>query len=348
MTANLIGWKPLSDNRNIASARLRCFEPARALRKSGVAVELFRSENLSRYSTIVLQKCNTMADVELAATAKAQGIRVVYDLCDNLFHLEPDSGSQLIERADRVRRIAELSDLLTVSTSTLREIVEKETGKLATIIPDPVIEAPKLSRWRIPYTVNLLRRQIRNRRKSAPLEILWYGNSSMVGAEGGLRDLLHIAPLLEELHREHSMRLTVISNSEEIYQSAIHPLPFPTSYVEWKHYSHFCSISPGYDVCVIPISQNPFTRCKSNNRIALSLYLGIAVVADSIPSYQEFAPFSQLDNWIEGLREYATSPGKRREDIRLGRAHVLEHYTLASITRQWNATFMQLAEIPLS
>ena len=53
---------------------------------------------------------------------------------------------------------------------------------------------------------------------------------------------------------------------------------------------------------VVPISPNPFTRCKSANRPALALAAGVPVVADAIPSYRELAPYLTLDDWAGGLR----------------------------------------------
>src|SRR5262249_38823193 len=108
MTSKLIGWKPVANNRNIASARLRCYDPLEALQKAGAPVEVFSRGNLNRYATVIIQKGSAEEDVELAETTASKGIRLIYDLCDNLFQLEADSTQNIPERIERVRRISQL------------------------------------------------------------------------------------------------------------------------------------------------------------------------------------------------------------------------------------------------
>jgi glycosyltransferase involved in cell wall biosynthesis len=335
---NLIGWKPVAYNLNAASARLRCYEPLAFLQRRGVVVELFQPAHLENYKTLVIQKSCELEDIELARKAQARGTHVIYDGCDNLFYFE-EGDDVHAARAARLRRLLAHCNSITVSTPALQKVIREETGREAVVIPDPVVTPRRLSRWRLAAMAGVLRRQWRARRKGAPLELVWFGNHAIAGAEGGLRDLLHIAPLLEKLHREYPLRLTVISNGHELFDATIKPLPFPTRYCGWRHYAHFCGTLPAYDVCVIPFSRNPVTECKSNNRLALSLYLGVPVVADGIASYREFAPFCRLDDWEKGLREYAAAPMLRRDDVRRGRRYVEENYTLSQIAQQWKKLF---------
>jgi hypothetical protein len=91
--------------------------------------------------------------------------------------------------------------------------------------------------------------------------------------------------------------------------------------MEWDSYESFCERFRQHDICILPINLNPYTRCKSNNRLALSLLLGVPVVADTIPSYEEFERYCLLDNWHENLRTYLkesrAAPAARRSGQRL-------------------------------
>src|SRR3546814_18205796 len=77
----------------------------------------------------------------------------------------------------------------------------------------------------------------------------------------------------------------------------------PTQYVEWDLKSS-ARIIAEHDVAVIPVVSNPYTVCKTNNRLVFALHLGLPVVADPIPSYQAFSEAFFLADWETGLRRY--------------------------------------------
>jgi hypothetical protein len=93
---------------------------------------------------------------------------------------------------------------------------------------------------------------------------------------------------------------------------------------------------------VIPIESNPFTICKTGNRVALSLRLGVPVVADPIPSFHEFSPFVLLGDWQHNLERYASDPELRRRHARKGRHYVEATYTKDRVVSQWAGFFEQL------
>ena len=56
-------------------------------------------------------------------------------------------------------------------------------------------------------------------------------------------------------------------------------LSFATRYLEWR-LDTFAQIFRRQDVCIIPVALNPFTACKTNNRLVLSLLMGLPGIAD--------------------------------------------------------------------
>jgi hypothetical protein len=113
-------------------------------------------------------------------------------------------------------------------------------------------------------------------------------------------------------------------------------------YHEWGRRSFPYLFEP-HDVCVLPVSPNPLTLCKTSNRLLLSLMLGVAVVADRIPSYEEFAPFVRFDDWEQNLRAYAADADLRRRHVRDAQAYIRATYNQERTVAQWSTLFELLA-----
>ena len=330
----MIGWKPWSTSRRAASARLRCHAPMTWLRRAGLEVETFRPQDRRRYRVVVLQKLYDREHLALASELQAQGTRVVFDLCDNHLY-NPAGDASLAEQAERLRVMLARADVVTVSTPTL-------AGQLpcpSCVVRDGVEPPPPVG-W--------LERALPARRAprgpEAPAELVWFGISACGGsrAPAGMSDLLGIADVLEKLAQHRPLRLTVISDSEALFKQIIAPLDVPTRYREWKSHANLCRLLPLHDVCLIPITRNPFTDCKSPNRLALSLQLGVPVAATGIPSYREFGDFCALDDWEGGLNAYLESAEVRRRHVEAGRAYVGEHHTMEKAAEEWRKVLERL------
>jgi hypothetical protein len=112
-------------------------------------------------------------------------------------------------------------------------------------------------------------------------------------------------------------------------------------YCEWRA-ATFQRLFRRHDVCLVPVNRNPFTVCKTANRPALSLLLGVPVVADPIPSYAELAPYLLSGDWVESLTAYADDPALRRRHVREGQRYLRATYDRARVVRQWSAVLAPL------
>jgi len=222
----------------------------------------------------------------------------------------------------------EVADVVTVPSEELA----RHLPVPAVVVRDGIAPPPGWSRFYGPLLP----------RRGECVEIAWYGMAGSGRAPSGMRDLLQIAPVLERLSGEFPLRLTVISNSREAWEKEIRPLGLPTRYLEWGSHGRFCGLLPRHDLCLIPVNRNPYTLCKSNNRLALSLYLGVPVVADAIPSYREFEPFCVLDDWEGGLRRYLGSAEARQADAAAGQQYVRERYGVERAAADWWSLFERL------
>lgn len=323
-----IAWIPAEKSRKHASSRMRAYLPCEHLRGLGIACEIYNQKNVAKYGVVIFQKNYTDESLRLAQYLKGKGIYVIFDICDNHFYV-PNNTKKLVERAERFNKMVALSDLVSVSSKELQKCV---VGKPTWLIDD-IIEQPKinsLKRWFYEHLIV--------RKKQNVCHVVWYGGAGGNNPPFGLIDLPAILPYLEKLHQEVRVQLTVISNSKRLFNKLITNTTFPVRYRRWTEKS-FPYLFMAQDVCIIPVNQNPFTVCKTNNRLVTSLTLGVPVVADAIPSYQEFHQVCFLDNWMQGLLSYAKSPQKRHDDVMAGKELFEERYSNKRVLDQWQAMF---------
>ena len=328
-SAPAIAWKPFLNDANVASTRLRAFAPCRYLREAGWRCEIFDPRNAGSYELVVFQKAYDDESIALARSLRTRGAKTVFDLCDNHFY-NPEELPLLRERTERLRRMIEAVDTVSVSTPELANLIGRDC-----VVIDDALDLPRIDRLRAPlFRVQNWLTKISAR---ARLRLVWFGYGS-THPPAGLIDLPRVFPDLEALNAEIAVNLTVISNSRELFQRYVGKTSFPVRYHEWR-LETFAQLFQGHDVCIIPVALNPFTICKTNNRLVLSLLLGVPVIADPIPSYEEFRDFVLLSDWPKSLRTYATDPKLRRQHVRAGQRYIRSKYTTERVVSQWSALF---------
>ena len=340
-----IGWKPRSCDPRVASSRLRCLGPLAELQSRGYPVELFEPRHLDRYAAIVYSKVYDDASYHQALELRRKGSRIIFDLCDNHFY-NPRSLKYWEEARERLRRMMTLADALVASTEALAETMQRELApdRAITVIGDPVetaIDNYPMPRWRRWLALRqwasvLAKLKVDQNQGRTPL--VWFGNHGSPYAEGGMLDLQRIRPVMEQINRQYPISVTVISNSRWKYERSIKPWALPTYYLSW-HPATFLHAVRAHAIAVIPISHNPFTLCKSNNRLALALHEGLAVVADMIPSYREFGKACCLGDWEAGLKRYLADPHLRTAHVALGKAIVDDQWSMPRVADRWQKLF---------
>jgi hypothetical protein len=312
MKPAIIAWKPAAPTPELASARLRCFRPMQYLNAAGILCELFDANRMDRYRTVVFQKAYSEHDLDIAAHLRGLGVWTIFDLCDNHFVGPP-------ERADRLRRMIERADAVTVATPELAKWVHRSCE----VIDDALDEVPARRWFQIPCVW---------RRRS--LRLVWFGNAGQDDPPFGLIDLARIRPHLEQLHRILPIRLTVVSNSRTAFDRHLAGVRFPATYVEWDN-RRYQSILRRQDLCLIPVTPNPFTRCKTSNRLALSLLLGLPAAVDLIPSYEELKSFVHIGDWSDGLIRYCEDRQLQQRQVRSGQNYLRKKYSAERVVTQW-------------
>lgn len=333
------------------------------LRQRGINVELFNEDAPNTYDIVVIrgmvcyQYVKDEKESELlekVGQLRDQGTLLVLEDCDNHFY-NPKNLSDWGAVARCLKAIGSITNTIVVPTAPLALVMKEafENTKPVVIIGDAVEE--KMDAYNDTLMAKLFsvrryleRMRLLKLRLTIGLEkirgtthLVWFGNHGSQYAEGGMLDLLNIKSVLENQHKQHPLSLTVISNSKNKYDENIASWRIPTRYVNWDRLS-FTAVLKAHSVALIPIAKNPFTVCKSNNRVVLSLYSGLAVVADSIPSYEEFNDVCFLDNWHEGLTRYLTDKQKRERDVLNARLLIEQNWNIDAIAGQWEALFLKL------
>lgn len=327
----MIGWKSASVDPRIASFRFRVQKPVAALSERGHPVELFRAEALPRYGTVVFSKSYSADDLQIAMAVKERGGRVVFDLCDNHFY-NPDELPRYVRARREMLAMMALADRVTCSTAALAAVVDDVTqGRVSATVVSDIAEG--------------LPAPARNEPKS-PVDLLWFGSHGSPNAPSGMVDLLLIRERLEVLAAQTPLRLTVCSNNRARFDEIVAPFGLPTRYVEWSTAHQEAELARA-DLVVLPVTMNPFTACKTHNRLTTALYAGRPVVAGAIESYREFEPFCTLDDWDEGLRRCIADPVGAAARAVAARPYIDEHYSEGAIARTWEAALdLTVAKAP--
>jgi hypothetical protein len=337
----VVGWIPRTPDPRVASVRIRCLGPMRMLARAGWVSEHWVPAR--RYDVVVFVKRFDAEAVDIAARLRAQGTRVITDLCDNPFY-NPNGLASVAEMANGVRRMAAHSNLLVTSSDALATVAREQLagGPPVIVIGDALDEGlselrPSLGdRVAGPAALRRLRRWAAARRAEGRVPLVWFGIHGGPQAPHGMADLERIRPQLERLESSTPVSLTVVSNSASRFQDIVASWRLPVRYVEWRP-STFADALSVHDIAVLPVSRNPFTDCKSNNRVVTALWAGLAVVADGIPSYRDFADCIVLDDWDAGLARYLASGSARAADVETGRRRVASEWRLDRIAAQWRA-----------
>lgn len=336
--------------------RYRCLYPARGLRSRGWRVRTVVPGEPCDAALLIVMSDVCLATSEQAEkalqcvhAARRQQTRIVVSETDNRF-FNPFDDEGLARKASYVRQLYASADEIVVTTDALGEAL-RDAGVSAvpmTAIADP-FETEKML---LPEGIFARARALRHlepRRELARLAaslghlartgttaLVWFGGHGTARGAGGMLDLLEIRALLEEAHRTWPVSLTVISDHPGKFSENIAPWTIPTFYLPWNRLTFHRALWL-HQVCVLPITPSPWTRCKSSNRLVTALGAGLATIAGDLPSYHPFASCCQLDNWQQGLELYLSQPDRRSVDVAAGRALIERDWTLDRVTDLWES-----------
>jgi glycosyltransferase involved in cell wall biosynthesis len=177
--------------------------------------------------------------------------------------------------------------------------------------------------------------------------IVWFGIHGAAHSSFGMLDLLIIREELEQISREFSVELLVISNHRGKFEQYIRPMAIATRYIEWSADAvaeHLVNAS----LVVIPNNGDPFSICKSANRSVLALSQGVPVVATTTPALEQLRPCIMLDDFEHGMRCYLSDPQLVRQHVQIGKQLISQLYGQKVIGDLWQSLICKVLETPNS
>ncbi|RZS47545.1 hypothetical protein [Sphaerotilus mobilis] len=334
-------WWPHTTQDRIASYRLRCRQVIESLTSRGLDVGLFDSK-ASPPACLVLSKRYDARSLATACDLRQRaGTRLVLDLCDNHFWFSDDPTGHLARRRDDLVQACNAVDLVIAASESLGDVVRAETSARDIVVVPDAAESPSAPhwsvRWRHPkeqWQMIRLRRWMSRTGIDRARRLVWFGNQGSSGVEGGMGDLSSIASALKSAHARKPLSLTVISNSASRHAEVTAGWPLPTFYLPWSSRTFSEALSL-HSAAVIPIQRNPFTTCKTANRLLSASLHGLNTLADNIPSYTPFRACSVLDDWDFALGGYLDQAERRSLDVQHARALAMNDYSIEQIADRW-------------
>jgi hypothetical protein len=337
-----VAFWPHTSSANIASTRIRCLQVVAGLQRQGVDARLLPDKDgpdgRAAPAALVLAKRYDARSLERAVALRDQaGTKLLLDLCDNHFYFK-EALPIWQARADELRSAVQAVDAVVAASPVLAEVVAEQCPqvKAVHVVPDALDEWPVPVHWRWADRWQRLRlwRFFRAHPVAAGRRLIWFGNHGSGYADGGMQDLSMIAEALHAHHQQQPLTLTVVSNNADAWRQLAANWQLPSLYLPWSM-AVFRHAQPLHDVALIPAQLNPFTRCKTNNRLATAFIAGQAVAASRLPAYDEFADLAVLDDWQTGLAALMADAAGRARRVQQARARLHEHYDIDTVCRQW-------------
>lgn len=333
-----------SYNPRKASVRLRVLAPIAALRRRGVEIARYDPAVGPRgYDAIIFSKSYTRRAAALVEAARAAGCIVVSDVCDSVIERAERRGRH--RKLARIVRQFAVADLVTVATAELGATLATDAaisaaviGSKLRIVPDMLEDIDALAALRLSLLdrFNLRRLGRFHARNPAALHCIWFGKSF-----GDVSGFAHLDTAVAALEAAPDpITLTICSDDRAAYNKASKAWRIPHIFVPWTLAS-FPHVLAQQRVAVIPVVQNSYTMGKTINRPAAALRAGLGVVADTLPSYRELAPFVYLDDWPGGLRAYARSWKRECEKIAAGNRWLDDLYGADRVAACWERVLVE-------
>lgn len=341
-----IAFWPHTTNPKIASFRLRVHNIIKNLQNQHMQVGYFTQTTIPKI--LILSKRYDKQTLKKAIEIKTRyGTKLVLDLCDNHFYNEKND-SQWEKKIGELTHAIHNVDLIIASTDTLKTEIQKHLKNPVqiTVIGDVVEKNndinnfANLSYWKHLFSFASLKKKL-DQANQKPYRLVWFGNHGSPYASGGMEDLLLTINALKNIAKKHPITLTVVSNNRNKFDTLFHHSTFPAFYIEWNPY-FFSRILNLHTISLIPITPNPFTDAKTNNRIATSLIHNLGVCASCIPSYKEVMECITSEyQWEDCIYSLFDEP-TRLHTINSITSNIASKYSDKIIYNLWKETLAQL------
>ena len=273
-------WRMYFPHLNMAGSNFACF------------LDKIKFERVVDSDIVVLQRCCTKQQLDFIAVLKSLGIKLIYDLDDNVWQLPKSNPAYEVYTAVRegFAGCIQLVDVITVSTRMLERAVRKHIKDLRS----------KVTGKEIPVVVcenRIDERVFAKPRKGNRLKVGWAGSSSHIG------DLPIVARAINTLSQEYPDVLfefrgcnprvetpnAQIAESDKALLMSLYDRP-NFQHALWMPVAEYSSCMPLWDwnIALAPVQSDSFNESKSCIKQIEAGYCGIPCLATAIRPYEEF------------------------------------------------------------
>jgi glycosyltransferase involved in cell wall biosynthesis len=232
------------------------------------------------------------------------------------------------ERLDAVKKALGMADLLTTTTDILADVLRQYNPNVA-VLPNCV----DLSRWRaIPL------------KPHDEFRIFWAGGSSH------FEDLQIVGPVLQVIMQRYQRVKLILMGVK--FEGILKGLPMDrVEFHPWEDnlsYPYKCAMLAA-DLCLIPLVDNAFNRCKSAIKWIEQSALGVPSVVSYVSPYAEIyngenavmVEDNATDAWIDAISTMIREPMLRAKIGGEAQRYVETHYDIRRRSVEWFNTYQQ-------
>lgn len=292
--------------------------------------------NCKIFDVMVIQRNNAYA-TELLKKAKKHGIKVVYEVDDDLVDLSPENPSYIYinENKENIVKLVENADKITVTTTELKNRFLDYGYDNVEIIRNYFIDEL--------FPLNPF--------KNNETKFLKIGYFGTLTHDGDL-ELIHnvILRVKDYLLKENiNVELEVVggavNNAKDWY--SVKKLPFYP--MPMSNFMKWLNNNVNWDVGIAPLVNNEFNKCKSELKYIEFSSLGVPVVASRIDGYEEAIDdgvdgylATSENEWVSKLVTLLEDPVLRNGMVNNAHDNILKNYSLKSRVERWDAVFKSL------
>lgn len=271
--------------------------------------------DLQGFDIIVAQRWNKHTGLEVWRKARTPFSRLVYELDDDVFNVTPENWNayQLYGRGDirdAVAHAAEVSDLVTVSTEPLAQVMREYNPNVAVLpncVPGWVLDLPREPRPRP--------------------RVGWMG-----GASHGVDIGVVASPVRRFLRRFGNWDLQLNSTDYRATFRAPASRVFFRPWTQVNTHPHKFYSDIDFDIGLAPLYPTTFSSSKSAIKVIEYGARGIPVIATDCPAYRDVITHGvdgflvkRDHEWLKYLSELAADDGLRAKMSQAARAMAARH-----------------------
>lgn len=298
--------------------------------------------DMYKTNVAVWQRSHSSQMLRWMQIARGQGVRVIYDIDDDMFNMPPEFKEpyDFYLRPDvreGLRACMQAADIVTVTTSELAESLAKVIPGKQWWVVENYLDVDK---WQAAYA-----RRVTGSYGRKEVTIGWMASGShQIDAPlvaDALRRVMEAFDFVR-LHFIGWIGFAQIGEWAQKYKDRIRVEP-------WVDVSVLPEVMADFDIGIAPLVDNQFNRCKSSIKALQYWALGVPIVASPLPCYKGAVTdgadgwlCTTPDEWTTALSTLCDDATRRAGMGANGRAKLLAKHDMAQNCVHWVRLFERL------